>query len=113
MKPIRTQNATSMRSITALAAAGFVRENHPTNVSDGNLLAGCGLVGSHSAANQVVSSVGSIHSLPVVCRVIDELSVDLVSSFVDDEGFIEVDLIGVVIVGRVFCQDAKCQSTEQ
>ena len=92
-----------MRGVTAEAAGRFGWVYDPSFIIGCNLLAGSGLVGKHCSAEEVVPSIGSVNSFAVVGWVIEFLSIDSIGGFVDDEGFIEADPVGVVVDGWFYC----------
>ena len=77
-----------------------MRVDNPSFVLDSYLLAGGSYVGKYAATEEVVSTVHSIHSFPVVLRVVKLLSIHSVDGLVDSGGFVKGDVVGVVVDGR-------------
>jgi len=77
--------------IAAEAALSCFWEDHPAFVIYCVLLAGSGLVGCYCSADYVISSVGAVHSLTIIKRVIEKLAIDTVSCLINEESLVEVD----------------------
>lgn len=93
-----------MCSVAAETALRSLRESDPSLILNCKLLAWSGDVGQNRSTEGIVSSIGSVHSFPVVLRIIESLTIDTVHGFIDSECLVEVDVEGVVINGRRDCQ---------
>lgn len=60
----------------------------------------CGNIRKDAAAEEVISTVGPIDSLSVVFGVVELLAINSIYCLVDGVGFIEGNMVGVVVEGR-------------
>jgi hypothetical protein len=64
------------------------------------MLTRSGDVGKYASAEEIISAISSIDSLPITYGVIESLPIDSIDTLIDGDSIIECDMIGVIIVGR-------------
>jgi hypothetical protein len=74
------------------------------------MLASSGNVGNDATTEKIVTAIDSIHSFPIVLGVIESLPIDSVDSLVDGKCLVKGDVVGIVIEGRVGCQEGSGES---
>ena len=96
-QPIWPENTTSMSTVTTKTANFLLRKSQPSFVIDCIVNARCGNIRDNSWAESVISSIGPIHSLPVVLRIVKLLPVDFVAGSIDNESIVEWWVVGEVV----------------
>lgn len=100
LEPVRGKNSASVCWITAKAALGPLWKDNPSFILGSNRLAGSGYIWENTAAESIVSTIDSIHSLFVVFRVIELLPINSVDCLINCVGLVKSDMVCVVVEGR-------------
>lgn len=90
-----------MGAITTKTTTRFLREDNPSFWFGSDLLARGSDVRKDCSTEEIISSIGTIDSFLIIDGVIEELSIDIVSSLIFDPSLVEANSVGVVIEWRI------------
>lgn len=101
-----------MSSVTTVAALLSLRVNDISLAVDSELSAGCSHIGQNSTAEQIISSISTVHSLSILLYLIIPLTIDSVMRTILNVSLIVGDLEGVRKLRRVLSKGYSQQDCD-